>query len=71
MTDQEIARIERYLRAVLGCNNLCLLPLADNPDCVEVNIGEEFIGMVFRGEEDGVPNFNFHMPISESDLPVN
>ena len=37
-------------------------------DSAEVYIGDEFIGVIFRDEEDGELSYNFSMAILEIDL---
>ena len=37
-------------------------------DSAEVYIGEEFIGVIFRDEEDGELSYNFQMAILDFDL---
>jgi hypothetical protein len=37
-------------------------------DSAEVYIGDEFIGVLFRDEEDGELSYNFQMAILEYDL---
>jgi hypothetical protein len=34
-----------------------------------VNIGEEFIGVIFKDEEDGEVSYAFQMAILDIDLP--
>ena len=41
-------------------------PIKD--DSAEVYIGEEFIGVLFRDEEDGDLSYSFQMAILEFDL---
>ncbi len=71
MTTGERARVERYLRGVFGVTSLRLAPLHGNQDCAEVFLGEEYIGLIFKSEEDGEFSYNFHMPIAASDLPIS
>jgi Protein of unknown function (DUF3126) len=37
-------------------------------DSAEVYIGEEFVGVIFRDEEDGELSYNFSMAILDIDL---
>lgn len=37
-------------------------------DSAEVYIGEEFIGVLFRDDEDGEVSYNFQMAILDYDL---
>ena len=52
MTRSEIWRIEKYLRNLFRLDTITIIerPQADS---VEVHIGGEFIGVIFKDEEDG------------------
>jgi hypothetical protein len=65
----EIARVQRYLRDTFGTERLVLGPKTRKDGSVEVSIGGEFIGIIYRDEEDGEVSYAFHMAIMEMDLP--
>ncbi len=69
MTDQEILRLEAYLQTKLSP----LLSVRKRPqgdDAVEVYKDEEFLGVIFKDDEDpGDISYNFDMAILEIDLP--
>jgi hypothetical protein len=62
----ELLRVEKYLRGKFG-NNAIALKEQNDGSC-EVLIGDEFIGVLFRDEEDGELSYAFHMAILEMDL---
>ena len=68
MTRGEIWRIEKYLRNLFRLDTITVLerPQADS---VEVHVGGEFIGVIFKDEEDGEVSYAFNMAILEMDLP--
>ncbi len=68
MTRSEIWRIEKYLRNLFRLDTITVIerPQADS---VEVHIGGEFIGVIFKDEEDGEVSYAFNMAILEMDLP--
>lgn len=68
MNRGEIWRVEKYLRNLFRLDTITLIerPQADS---VEVHVGGEFIGVVFRDEEDGEISYAFNMAILEMDLP--
>ena len=68
MTRTEIWRLEKYLRNLFRLDTITLMerPQADS---VEVHIGGEFIGLIYRDEEDGDLSYDFNMSILEMDLP--
>lgn len=64
----EIKKLESYLRRVFGNNSLSVKARPRKDDSAEVFISEEFIGVIYRDEEDGELSFNFSMAILEVDL---
>lgn len=69
MTKAEILRVQSYLRRKFEMDSITLHQRSNKDDSVEVTIGDEFIGVVFRDEEDGEVSYDFHMAIIEADLP--
>jgi hypothetical protein len=68
LTRGEIWRIEKYLRNLFRLDTITLLERPQS-DSVEVHIGGEFIGVIFKDEEDGEISYAFNMAILEMDLP--
>ena len=68
MTRGEIWQVEKYLRNLFRLDTIQVLerPQADS---VEVHVGGEFIGVVFKDDEDGEISYQFNMAILEMDLP--
>lgn len=69
MKDTEIRRVERYLRQTFKLDAVGLRRRTKASDSVEVYVGDEFIGIVVRDEEDGEVSYHFQMAILEMDLP--
>ena len=65
----EIQRVQHYLREKFQLNNLKLQPQQGKEDSVEVYLGDEFIGVIYRDDEDEDLSYDFHMSILEIDLP--
>jgi hypothetical protein len=65
----EIWRVEKYLRSLFRLDTITLVERPKQPDSVEVMVNGEFIGVVFRDEEDGEISYAFNMAILEMDLP--
>ncbi len=65
----DIARLQQYLGAKFGLPNLTVRGRPNKDDSAEVYIGDEFIGVIFRDDEDGDVSFDFNMAILEIDLP--
>ncbi len=69
MSPQEIARIQRYLRRIFDNNRISLKRRDRMEDSVEVLIDDEFIGVIYRDDEEGEVSYAFNMAILEMDLP--
>lgn len=69
MNATEIARLQQYLRQKFDNNLLNLRKRGDADDSVEVLLGEEFIGVIYRDDDEGEVSYPFHMSILEMDLP--
>ena len=70
MSPQEIARVQKYLREKFSNNRLRIGELSKQGDSVEVMLEEEFIGVIYRDDEDGEVSYDFNMAILEIDLPA-
>lgn len=70
MTANEIARVEDYLRRLFGNENIAVAPPPKPTAPVEVRVGDEFIGVLHRDEEEGEVSYDLHITILEEDLPV-
>ena len=68
MKPDEIAKLTKFLRAKFSAPSLAVRKRPQKNDSAEVYIGEEFIGVIFRDEEDGELSYNFSMAILEIDL---
>lgn len=70
MDKSEVLRVQKYLRDTFGLDSIILRERTNKDDSAEVYIGDEFIGVVFKDEEDGEVSYAFQMAILEIDLPV-
>jgi hypothetical protein len=62
----ELLRVEKYLRRKFGNSAITLKEQKDG-SC-EVLLDDEFIGVLFRDEEDGEVSYAFNMAILDIDL---
>ena len=69
MTRSEALRIQRYLREKFGNEDFNVKERRPSDGSAEVMLDDEFIGVVYRDEEDGDISFAFHMTILDMDLP--
>jgi len=69
LTRSEIWRLEKYLRNLFRLDTITLLERPRQQDSVEVHVAGEFIGVIFRDDEEGEVSYAFQMAILEMDLP--
>lgn len=69
MTQEEISRLQAYLQSKFNVANLEIRARANKDDSVEVYFGDEFIGVIFKDDEEGDISYDFNMAILEIDLP--
>src|ERR1700733_822976 len=69
LTRSEIWRLEKYLRNLFRLDTITVVERPKQADSVEVHIAGEFIGVLFKDEEDGEVSYAFNMAILEMDLP--
>lgn len=69
MTEKEIAQLQSYLRKTFACDRIRVVKSPRKEDSAEVSVGDEFIGVVYRDDEDGDLSYAFQMAILDIDLP--
>lgn len=69
MTPNELARVQDYLRRTFANDRIAIDPPAKRNAPIEVRIGDEFIGVLHRDEEDGDVSYSLLITILEEDLP--
>jgi len=70
MHPSEIVRVEAYLRATFNNDRIKIDMPKKKGAPIEVAIGEEFIGVLHRDEDEGEISYSLHMTILEEDLPT-
>ncbi len=68
MDKTEIAKVERYLRRTFANHSIRVVPRPKKADSAEVYVGDEFIGVIFKDEEEGETSYQFQMAILDYDL---
>lgn len=69
MDKEELKKLEAYLRQTLGSPTLTVRARPRKTDSAEVMVGDEFIGLIFRDDEDADDlSYNFQMAILAGDL---
>ena len=54
LTRSEIWRLEKYLRNLFRLDTITIVERPKQADSVEVQVAGEFIGVIFKDEEDGI-----------------
>ncbi len=68
MNPEEIKKLTMYFRAKFENAHFTVRKRPQKADSAEVYLGEEFIGVLFKDEEDGETSYNFSMAILDVDL---
>ena len=69
MNASEAARLQKYLRDKFGDAPFEVRRRPNKDDSAEVYLQDEFIGVLFRDDEDGDVSYDFNMAILAEDLP--
>ena len=64
----ETDKVQAYLQSKFSNTNIRLLRRPQANDSVEVMLANEFIGLVYKDEDEGEISYQFQMCIIEEDL---
>ncbi len=68
MTRDEIVKLERYLKKVFRLPVIEVKQRPRKEDSAEVFVGDEFIGVIYRDDDEGETAYQFQMAILDYDL---
>ncbi|MCB9991551.1 MAG: DUF3126 family protein [Rhodospirillales bacterium] len=69
MTDEEMSKLQRYMQDKFSNGNIVLRPRSQTQDSVEVLLNGEFIGVIYKDDEDAEDvSYDFNMAILKMDL---
>jgi len=68
MTPAETKSLEKYLRKTFNLEAIEVKKRAKKDDSVEVFVREEFIGVIYKDDEDNEVTYQFQMAILADDL---
>ena len=70
MKPEELQKLSNYLQKVFGNDRLAVKARPRKTDSAEVYAGEEFLGVIYKDDEDGEDDvsYNFSMAILDVDL---
>ena len=64
----DIPRLQRYMQKTFGCPQLEVRARPKKDDSAEVYIRDEFIGVLFKDEDEDELSYQFQMAILDFDL---
>ena len=70
MNINEITRVQEYLRVTFSNNRIKILQPAKPGAPVEVHLADEFIGVLYRDDDEGEVSYSLNISILEEDLPA-
>jgi hypothetical protein len=65
---KEILKLETFFQRRFNLPSMTVRQRPQKADSAEVYIGDEFVGVVFRDDEEGELSYNFSMAILDIDL---
>ena len=68
MNVSDTAKVQRYLRQRFGNHKLTLARRENKDDSAELLLEDEFIGVVFRDDEDGDTCYHVQITVLAEDL---
>ncbi len=68
MTDQELKKITKYLNKIFGTDDFIIKKRKSIEDSCEVYHKDEFLGLIYKENEEGEEDYQFHMTILKEDL---
>jgi len=68
MNVQEITKLDAYFKRTFRNPDIHIKARPQKQDSCELYLGEEFLGLVYRDEDEGELSYNFSMAILDIDL---
>ena len=68
MSREELQKLQNFFHRRFNMSTIEVRARPQKDDSAEIYIGDEFIGVLFRDDEDGELSYNFSMAILEYDL---
>ncbi len=68
MKPDELKKLDAYFKRTFGNPTISVKARPRKDDSAEVFLGEEFLGVLYRDDEDGDLSYNFSMAILDMDL---
>jgi hypothetical protein len=65
---KEVQKLESFFQRRFNSKGISIRPRPRKDDSAEVYFGDEFVGVLFRDDEEGELSYNFTMAILDIDL---
>ncbi len=69
MKPTDIARVQRYLRQAFDNNRIKLVGPSKPDGPTEMYLGDEFVGALYRDDDEGEISYSLNITILDEDLP--
>ena len=71
MTDQELEKIRNYLNKIFNSHDFIVKKRKSIEDSCEVYHKEEFLGLIYKENDEGEEDYQFNMAILKQDLEMS
>lgn len=68
MKPEELKKLDSYFKRTFRNTELTVKARPRKDDSAELYLGDEFLGLVYKDEDEGELSYNFSMAILEMDL---
>ncbi len=69
MDKTECARLQKYLQNTFSNKGITVKERKEDKNSIEVLLEGEFLGTIYRDEDEGEVSYDFNMAILDIDLP--
>lgn len=70
MKPEELRKLDAYFKRVFSNPGLQVRARPKKSDSAELYLGDEFLGIIYRDEDEGELSYNFSMAILDIDLDM-
>ncbi|MBL1241892.1 MAG: DUF3126 family protein [OCS116 cluster bacterium] len=68
MNSTEVTKLQNYLQKLFDNQNIQVKIRPNQTDSVEVYMKDEYIGLIYKDEDEGEVSYDFQMAILDFDL---
>nr|WP_210278207.1 DUF3126 family protein [Phyllobacterium myrsinacearum] len=65
---EELKKLDSYFKRTFGNTELTVKARPRKDDSAELYLGDEFLGLIYKDEDEGELSYNFSMAILDMDL---